>query len=266
MREDACDDMTFLDDWKAKTVRHANKPDTQGNPPHGIFVIGTDTDVGKTYASCVLVSNLRSKGVRIGVYKPVASGVHSGAASDAERLIAASGLPWPVERVCPQSFAAPLAPPLAAAREGRRVDVQRLAAGAAWWREQCDLLVIEGAGGALSPLAEDCTVLDLASQLGYPIVLVAAHRLGMINHTLLTLEAIERRGLTTLAVIINQVMPSESETAGDLRVSDALQLLRPLGSRLQANAATQRDGAAPCSNLQYWMLEHQGTALSPVPT
>jgi dethiobiotin synthetase len=240
--------MTFLDDWKAKTARHANSLDTQGNPPHGIFVVGTDTDVGKTYAACLIAGRLRALGARVGVYKPVASGLSGAVASDADRLIQASGLPWPVERVCPQAFAAPLAPPLAAEREGRQVDQLQLIGGAAWWRDRCDVLIVEGAGGAMSPLAERYTVLDLASELGYPIVLVAAHRLGMINHTLLTLEAIERRGLTTLALIVNQATPV-LRTQPELQVSDSLRLLHQF-----------------CSKLQCWVLEHGDIALSPALT
>lgn len=240
--------MTFLDDWKAKTVRHANKLDTQGNPPHGIFVVGTDTDVGKTYAACLLAGRLQALGARVGVYKPVASGMSPTVASDADRLIQASGQLWPVERVCPQAFTAPLAPPLAAEREGRQVDQRLLVSGVNWWADRCDVLVVEGAGGALSPLAERFTVLDLAVELGYPIVLVAAHRLGMINHTLLTLEAIERRGLTTLALIVNQATPA-LRTRTELQVSDSVKLLHRFKS-----------------DLQCWVLEHGDIALSPALT
>lgn len=240
--------MTFLDDWKVQTVGHANKPDTQGNPPQGIFVIGTDTDVGKTYVACLIAARLRALGACVGVYKPVASGLSPAVVSDAERLIEACGRPWPVERVCPQAFAAPLAPPLAAEREGRPVSKSLLVGGAAWWRDQCDVLVVEGAGGAMSPLAERYTVLDLASEFGYPVVLVAAHRLGMINHTLLTLEALERRGLTTLALIVNQATPL-LRTQTDLQVDDSLRLLHQF-----------------CSNLQCWILEHGDIALSPALT
>ena len=245
MRDDAGEDMRFLDEWIGRTDGHANKPENQGNPARGIFVIGTDTDVGKTYVACLLVRHLAARGIRVGVYKPVASGLVAGQRSDAERLMAATGQTWPAERVCPQSFAAPLAPPLAAARAGQHVDKALLAGGVQWWRGRCDALIVEGAGGACSPLSGSSTVLDLAMQLNYPLVLVAGHRLGMINHTLLTLEAIERRGLTALALIVNEVIDPAGREADGVQLAESLEML-----------------AAFCGHLPCWTLEHGATALS----
>ncbi|MGN6133892.1 MAG: dethiobiotin synthase [Aureliella sp.] len=241
--------MNFLDGWMNRAVGHANKPENPGNPARGIFVIGTDTEVGKTYVSCVLIRHLARRGLRVGVYKPAASGLSPGVPSDAEQLIAASLLPWPEERVCPQRFVAPLAPPVAAARERRRVDDQLLVAGARWWKGQCDVLVVEGAGGALSPLSERMTVLDLAVELAYPIVLVAGHRLGMINHTLLTLEALAARQLELLALIINQVTDPSAAAPDGVQLAETLRSLEGLVGQL------------PC-----WTVAHAGTALSEVAT
>ena len=249
MREDACEDMRFLDEWVKRTVGHANKPDNHGNPARGIFVVGTDTDVGKTYVSCLLVRHLAARGMRVGVYKPVASGLVAGQLSDAERLLAASGQPWPLERVCPQTFAPALAPPIAARRVHRRVDEELLSGGVQWWRNACDVLLVEGAGGALSPLSDTLTVLDLACQLGYPLILVAGHRLGMINHTLLTLEAIERRSLTTLALVINEAIDPACRATDSVELAESVAMLQ-----------------AFCGNLPCWTLGHGGTALSPAAT
>jgi len=169
----------------------------------GLFVIGTDTEVGKTYVACQLAKSLVRGGTRVGVYKPVASGGEPGEPSDAELLRAAAGQNCELTHVCPQQFSAPLAPPIAAAMEGREVDEAWLVTGADWWLGRCDLLIVEGAGGALSPISASLTVLDLAGQFGYPLLLVVANRLGAVNHTLLTLEAAEKRNLRVEAIVLN---------------------------------------------------------------
>lgn len=201
------------------SVDHANNLRESGNRfsrerlrSSGLFVIGTDTEVGKTFVSCQLARLLVARGVRVGVYKPVASGSSEPHASDAELLQAAAGQACEIQHVCPQQFAAPLAPPIAASLEGREVDESLLLSGANWWLGRCDLLLIEGAGGALSPISKQLTVLDLAVQFAYPLLLVVADRLGAVNHTLLTLEVAEKRGLRVEAVVMNKlpVVPAPS--------------------------------------------------------
>ena len=163
---------------------NANRLEKVSKPPRGLFVIGTDTEVGKTYIACLLARHLASLGSRVGVYKPVASGCDATVTTDAELLRAASQTDWPMEQVCPQQFSMPLAPPLAAELEGRSVDKNKLVDGAHWWFGQCDTLIVEGAGGALSPVASDWTVLDLALRIRLPLLLVAPNRLGVVNHVL----------------------------------------------------------------------------------
>ena len=102
-----------------------------------------------------------------------------------------------------QRFVAPAAPPVAAEMEGTEVDRRLLRTGAAWWSERVDFLVVEGAGGLLSPIARDESVAELARDLGFPVLIVARLGLGTINHTLLTLEAARARGLAVAGVIIN---------------------------------------------------------------
>lgn len=174
----------------------------------GIFITGTDTAVGKTWVASRMVQSLRTQGARVGAYKPVCSGASLRDASepvwdDVEALSAALDHRFPRSRICPQCFTAPLAPPVAAANEGRQVDRRLLRTGADWWRAQVDFLVIEGVGGLLSPVSDRETVADLASDLGFPLLVVAADRLGMINQTLLTLEAARARGLQVGGVILN---------------------------------------------------------------
>lgn len=192
-------------------------------PIPGLFFVGTDTEVGKTYQAARLVKCLRQRQVRVGVYKPVLSGLASPSESadgpqddDASILGKAAGLDASmVSRISPQRFAAPLAPPLAAKREGRCVDEELLLSGAHWWLNHCDFLVVEGAGGLMSPVSNGLTVVDLAHRFGFPVVLVAANRLGCISHVLLAVEALQRRALTVSAIILNRLGDSSHSPAGD---------------------------------------------------
>ncbi|QDT38706.1 dethiobiotin synthase [Stratiformator vulcanicus] len=178
-------------------------------PATGLFVVGTDTDIGKTYVTCLIARQLVSAGSIVGVYKPACSGAISlpdGSQSwgDIEALYAATDGRFERSLICPQRFVAPCAPPVAAAMEGCRVDDQRLTSGCELWHDRCEILLVEGAGGLLSPVSEESTVGDVAGRIDYPLLLVAGAGLGTINHTLLTIEAIERRGLKLAGVILNE--------------------------------------------------------------
>lgn len=192
----------------------------------GCFFVGTDTEVGKTFQAAALARHLVAAGVRVGVYKPVASGIARETKSDAQWLYEAAELTCPVEMVCPQQFSAPVAPPVAARLEGRLVDESLLFEAAKEWQGNCDFLIIETAGGALSPISESLTVLDFVcrSELDFPIVLVAANRLGVVNHTLLTLESLSRRGLEVTGVLLNQ-LPT-TDVSVDSSLASNLALLR----------------------------------------
>ncbi len=177
----------------------------------GLFITGTDTEVGKTYVTALVAKALVAAGRRVGVYKPVASGCceKNGTlvADDAVCLWQAAGRPDDLEHVCPQRFAAALAPHLAAAAEGRAVDERLLRDGVAYWRERCDVVLVEGAGGLMSPLSENDYNADLVRDLGYPLVVVAPNVLGTINGTLQTLITAETfcEGLATAGVVLNNV-------------------------------------------------------------
>ena len=197
-------------------------------PLRGLFVTGTDTGVGKTYLAAAIVRDLRARGVRAGAYKPACSGSERGPDggtrwADVDALAGALGPGADVERVCPQRFHAPLAPPVAAREEGRAVDAGLLRAGARWWEGRAEALIVEGAGGLLSPLAESESVADLAAELGFPLLVVARLGLGTINHTLLTVEAARRRGLRVAGVVLNDVDPQRT---GPERASNPSELAR----------------------------------------
>lgn len=184
----------------------------------GLFITGTDTGVGKTVVACGIIRSLRESGVRIGAYKPVCSGAErqpdgSLEWADVAALAAATGNEFPRDRICPQCFDAPLAPPRAAALENRAVDAELFETGLSWWTSHVDFLVVEGAGGLLSPIAERVSNADLAQRLGFPVIVVAADRLGCINHTLLTIEAALARGLRVAGIVLNQTTPKPDSSS-----------------------------------------------------
>jgi len=175
----------------------------------GLFITGTDTDVGKTYVAALIAQQLTADGISVGAYKPACSGSELDEAGrpiwrDVEILAGAIGTKESCERICPQCFAAALAPPVAAQREGRVVDTRLLRDGARWWDGRVDVLIVEGVGGWLCPISENETVADVAADLGYPVLIVARLGLGTINHTLLTIESIKRRGLSVAGIILNE--------------------------------------------------------------
>jgi dethiobiotin synthetase len=195
----------------------------------GLFITGTGTGVGKTYVGALVVKSLRDAGKRVGVYKPVASGceVRDGKliSPDAVALWEAAGRPGTLEQVCPQLFAAPLAPHLAAQAEGRRVDPILLRAGIEFWRATSDVVIVEGAGGLMSPIGDEDYNADLAAEFGFPLLVVAANVLGTINATLQTLITARtfRDGLHVAGVVLN----SPSRMADDPSVeSNAEELAR----------------------------------------
>ena len=187
--------------------------------PRGLFVTGTDTNVGKTHVAAMMIRSLRQTGHRVGAYKPACSGAVSGSGGprwdDIERLRSALGTDYPDDLICPQRFLAPLAPPMAARAEGRQVNFDLLIQGAQHWQSHADLLVVEGAGGLLAPVAEAKTVADLAVAIGYPLIIVARCGLGTINHTLLTIEAARHRGLSVAGIVLNQSRPEDDFTLAE---------------------------------------------------
>lgn len=173
--------------------------------PHGLFLTGTDTGVGKTLVSAALAYLLAQTGVRVGVVKPFESGVSDPAnlGEDGRLLRWASGSQDEIDRITPYRLREPLAPSLAARREGVDIDwpyvIETVRAG----YDRCDFQLVEGAGGLLVPLAGTRLVADLARELGWPLIIVARAGLGTINHTLLTLESATSRGLKVAGWIIN---------------------------------------------------------------
>ncbi|WP_425616458.1 dethiobiotin synthase [Anatilimnocola sp. NA78] len=179
----------------------------------GLFVAGTDTGVGKTYVAAKIAAALAETGWRVGVYKPAASGCRKSGknlvSDDAVALWEAAGRPGKLSAVCPQRFSAPLAPHLAAKEERKEIDAARLRRGLQYWIKRSDVVVVEGAGGLMSPVGEEDYVADLARDFGFPLIVVAANRIGTINHTLQTLIAAQAfgSGLPVAGIVLNDVLP-----------------------------------------------------------
>jgi len=209
--------------------------------PRGFFVTGTDTGVGKTVVACALVRGLRARGVDVGAMKPIETGVQDEGPRDALALREAAGGGDALDAVCPQRFALPAAPTVAAAAEGRRVELDAVRRAFAALAARHDCLVVEGAGGLLVPAAEGVSMADLAGELGLPLVVVARASLGTINHTRLTLEAAAARRLALAGVVISHgsapLTAAERENLAALRAE--------LGSRLVGEIPTLAPGELP---------------------
>ena len=181
-----------------------------------LFVTGTDTGAGKTAVACALARAARRAGARVRVLKPIETGCARGAdgsleAADALALAAAAGDDAPLERLCTYRLELPAAPEAAAAAEGVSLDLTRIADAFALARKDADLVIVEGAGGLLVPIAPRLDMAGLAARLDLPVVVVARAALGTINHTLLTLEAARARGLRVLGVAISHTTAVHSD-------------------------------------------------------
>jgi dethiobiotin synthetase len=214
----------------------------------GLFITGTNTGVGKTYVATLIARELHAKGVRVGVYKPVASGCEMRAGSlvspDAVFLWESAGRPGTLEQVCPQRFLAPLAPHLSARAEGKRVDPKLLRAGIESWRELSDVVVVEGAGGLMSPISDDDYNADLAAAFGYPLVVVSVNELGTINATLQTLITASTYcdGLDVAGVVLNSARRLDDDLSIESNADElARRCVAPLLAGVEHGGGFDRD-------------------------
>lgn len=171
------------------------------------FITGTDTAVGKTYVTRLLLETLRGEGVDAVGYKPISCGDRE----DAHILAAASG-ELELDEINPLHLNTPVAPYVASMLENHVIDTAVFAAGYRHLASRHGMVLVEGAGGWEVPIAPNYRVSDLALELGLPVILVAGNKLGALNHILLTVEAIRRKGLTVAGIILNQLQ-DEMDTA-----------------------------------------------------
>ena len=174
----------------------------------GLFVTGTDTEVGKTLIAGSIARHLRKAGRRVEVLKPVATGCRRDrgrlVSADAEFLAACADSRRTLAEIAPVRYAAGLAPNVAAEREGRPVDLDAVFAAYRGLAGEADAVIVEGIGGLLCPITDDFWVVHLARMMALPVVIVARAGLGTINHTLLTVHAARDAGLDVAGVAVNR--------------------------------------------------------------
>lgn len=172
------------------------------------FVTGTDTDVGKTYVACLLIRALRQAGIDAVGMKPICCGDRA----DAEALQAASGGAVSLNAINPVWLRTPAAPYTAAMIEERPIDLALIRDAFGQLKAAHQAVVVEGVGGWMVPIADGYFIRDLAREFALPVFVVAANRLGALNHTLLTVEAVQQAGLRCLGTIWNEVAPASAPT------------------------------------------------------
>jgi dethiobiotin synthetase len=177
------------------------------NLPESFFLTGTNTGVGKTFVACGVVRERRRNGRDCIGMKPICCGERQ----DAELLAAACGGAVDINAINPVWLRTPAAPYVAGMVETREIDLALVRKTYERLRARHTEIVVEGVGGWRVPITREIAVSDLAAEMGLPVVVVAANRLGALNHTLLTVESIRSRGLECAGVILNHVQPPSAE-------------------------------------------------------
>lgn len=182
-----------------------------------IFITGTDTGVGKTFFTAGLARWLKSCGYSVGVMKPAETGCSPRDGElfpeDAWQLKQAAECAEPIEKICPYRLPEPLAPSIAAERAGVKIDIDHVLAGLDAIKSAHDITLVKGAGGLMVPLLPSYTFADFARVAKLPVIVVAANKLGVINHLLLTLEHASCQGFTLLGYVLNRLSDDASLAA-----------------------------------------------------
>ena len=176
----------------------------------GFFITGTDTEIGKTFVSSLLIKILIEEGLTVAGMKPIASGakITNGILKndDALSLIEASNINADYKDVNPYVFEPAVSPHIAAEEAGVEIDLNKIKKSFESLVNKSDVVIVEGVGGWHAPLSYNCTVADLADTLQLPVILVVGLRLGCLNHALLTAQAIRQSGLTIAGWVANHVV------------------------------------------------------------
>jgi dethiobiotin synthetase len=182
-------------------------------PIPGLFITGTDTNVGKTIIAGAIANHLHRRGLRVAVSKIAATGCphrREGLVSeDAEFLAHCADANFPLDVICPQRYAEPLAPAIAAQRAKEPLDWSAIDRSLQEMSRDSQIIIVEGVGGLLTPMDDKHTILDTITWLKLPTVIVARASLGTINHTLLTIQTLRAAQAKIAGVVINQY-PSDS--------------------------------------------------------
>ncbi len=200
--------------------------------PIRLGVTGTDTEIGKTVVSCALLAMARARGLRLAVMKPVETGVFAhtrvdgpSMRSDAERLRAAAGVDDAMELIRPISLVEPLAPMVAARRAGFTLDLDRMDRAFHTLAADRDVILVEGAGGLLVPITRTFSYAQMFARWRCELVVVSGNRLGVINHTMLTVRAAEAEGLRVRAVVLTALTGRDASVAEATNFDALVELL-----------------------------------------
>ncbi len=175
-----------------------------------LFITGTDTGAGKTVLGCLLVSFLREQSVNAAALKPICSGGRD----DARRIYSTLNGALSLDEINPWHFRAPIAPVLAASRENKSIRLAQVVAHVRVMQKRFDVLIVEGAGGLLSPLGKNFDSRDLILELRATPIVVAPNKLGVVNHVRLTLEALPKKFQNrTRIVLMSSSRPGPSAAA-----------------------------------------------------
>lgn len=184
------------------------------NLPKQFFIAGTDTDVGKTYVSLDLIRSLVKRGEKVGVMKPVSAGCEWAQGewqnADALALIEASNVQQPYSEVNPYAYEQFVSPHIAAKLSGRDIDLDLIFDTFQQIKGRSDSVLVEGAGGWLTPISERQSMADIAKKLDIPVILVVGIKLGCLNHAQLTARAIKEAGLSLAGWVANELDPNMS--------------------------------------------------------
>ncbi len=180
------------------------------------FITGTDTGVGKTFVTAAIARALRARGKRVGVMKPIESGCakESGqlVPKDAIAIREAAASTAPLDKINPYRFEEPISPHLAARISGETIELDSIKKIYEELASGVDVMLVEGAGGLLAPITDRLTMADLAKELKLPMVVVAASKLGVLNHTLLTVHYAESMDIFIKGIIVNHPIKSPDES------------------------------------------------------
>jgi dethiobiotin synthetase len=199
----------------------------RGRRHAGVFITGTDTAVGKTLVTAALAVALRKRGCTVGVMKPIETGVSQSRVtqSDAARLRAILDSEDMLGAICPYQFELPVAPLAAAHAERRAIDPGVIRQVYRLLSSRYEYTVVEGIGGVHVPITTKANLMDVIARLKVPVVVVGRAGLGGINHALLTVEALRRRRIPILALVLNHTLPARS-TMARFQVRTTLEALR----------------------------------------
>lgn len=189
----------------------------------GFFITGTDTGVGKTIITAVLITAIKHLGLKACGMKPIETGCKIAVSGKEKTLIPSDGtflknisnVNESVDLITPVRFMNPLAPLPASEMEGRTVNLKKIQKAYTELSKKYEAIVVEGIGGLLVPITKDYFVLDLAKDFGLPLIVVSRPGLGTINHTMLTVNYAIKEGLTVAGIIINYSQPPEGSLAED---------------------------------------------------